>query len=97
MQKQTMYENQMPAGAERYGAPRDIESIALMPSYIIAGTELAPPSGVEYVPPIEACTIIRDNDERCRAPKAKGTDFCIGHLRAMEKAAAAAEKENESK
>jgi hypothetical protein len=26
-------------------------------------------------------------EERCRAPKAKGTDFCIGHLKRMEKLA----------
>lgn len=83
----------MPAGVERYNTVHDREVEARMPSFIgRSGTQLAPPSGTPYVPKYESCAIVRENGDRCKGPKAKGTDYCIGHLRAMEKAAKAAEE-----
>lgn len=45
----------------------------------------APWSGIEYVSPREGKCGAKD--DTCEGPRAKGTDFCIGHLRAVEKAA----------
>lgn len=50
------------------------------PSGQEAGSKLAPPGG----PYIGRNRCIA-NDDTCEGPKAKGTDYCIGHLRAMEK------------
>jgi hypothetical protein len=33
------------------------------------------------------CVGFNLKEERCRAPKAKGTDYCIGHLKRIEKEA----------
>jgi hypothetical protein len=38
--------------------------------------------------PFEDWKFCRANDQTCTARRAKGTDFCIGHLNAMEKAGA---------
>ncbi len=59
------------------------------------GVEPAPPSGVEYKTPTPHCTAISTKQEECLAPRAKGTLFCIGHLRQVEKKLAAEQKEKE--
>lgn len=38
--------------------------------------------GVEYVGHTECIA----NNYTCRGPRAKGTEYCIGHLKSMEKA-----------
>ena len=80
------------AGTERYGSTNGLQQGASLPTFAQPGTQLAPPSGNPYVPKYESCAIVRDNGDRCKGPKAKGTEYCIGHLRAMEKAAKAAEE-----
>ena len=83
--KQPIYQSQMPAGAERYGASGSTEQAAIMPSYIMSGVEPAPPSGNKYEGNQGVCNFATETNEQCRAPRAKGTDFCIGHLRHFEK------------
>lgn len=41
----------------------------------------APPGGVEYA----GHTRCIANNYSCNAPRAKGTDYCVGHLRGQEK------------
>lgn len=53
----------------------------------LAGLEdsvLAPPGGMDYV----RGSLCKGNDDSCGAPRAKGTELCIGHLRRQEKEAA---------
>jgi hypothetical protein len=80
------------AGTERYGFTSNIEQDRAMPTFAQPGTQLAPPSGTPYIPKYNSCAVIREDNARCKGPKAKGTEYCIGHLRAMEKAAKAAEE-----
>ena len=88
MTRQPMFTTQILAGCEMYNAPKDGQEIAgIMPSYMQSNTEPAPPSGIEYKAAMPTCTGLNAKEERCRAPKAKGTEFCIGHLKASEKAA----------
>ena len=83
----------MMAGVERYNTVHDREVEARMPSFVQSGTQLAPPSGVPYLGKYQTCLVVRADGAQCKGPKAKGTDFCIGHLRSMEKA----QKEQEEK
>jgi hypothetical protein len=50
----------------------------------VAGIRLAPTAGAKLAPP-SAPYIGRNrcvaNEDTCEGPKARGTDFCIGHLR----------------
>jgi hypothetical protein len=88
MNKQVVYTTQVPAGCEMYNSPKPGHEVAgIMPSYVQSNTELAPPSGVEYVAAMPTCVGFNLKEERCRAPKAKGTDYCIGHLKRIEKEA----------
>jgi hypothetical protein len=65
-----MMKNSKPAHAY-YGEP--VSGIRLAPS---AGAKIAAPSA----PYIGRNRCIA-NDDTCEGPKAKGTDFCVGHLR----------------
>lgn len=40
------------------------------------------PIGVPYQPKHRPDHLCRANDNTCKGPKAKGTDYCVGHLRA---------------
>jgi hypothetical protein len=59
----------------------------------IAGAELRPATMVDpgtfdpksLLPPSRD-GFCRENDDTCKARQAKGTDYCIGHLRSREKA-----------
>jgi hypothetical protein len=44
------------------------------------GSRLAPPSA-----PYEGRNRCVANNDTCEGPKAKGTDYCVGHLRGMAK------------
>lgn len=71
------YNNQMPAGCE----PADSRGDSIRTSMPVGnqeGTSRAPFSGIEYVPPTPTCSWM---DYTCNAYPAKGTEFCIGHLR----------------
>jgi len=83
--KEPAYKSQMPAGAERYGATTGTEQAAIMPVHIMPGVEPAPPSGNKYEGHQGVCNFLSETEEGCRAPRAKGTDYCIGHLRHFEK------------
>lgn len=83
--KEQTYKSQMPAGAERYGATSGIEQAGIMPSYIMPGVEPAPPSGNKYEGDQGVCSFVYETHDQCRGPRAKGTDYCIGHLRHIEK------------
>ena len=92
MNKEITNRGQMLVGTEVYGTASNVETASIMPSYIQSGTELAPPSGNDYIPPVPTCTYWNEITEMgCRAPKAKGTEFCIGHIRHNAKLEAAKE------
>lgn len=93
MQRLTpVYTTQVPAGCEMYGSPKPGQEVSgIMPDYIQSNTELAPPSGNEYKAAMPTCIGFNLKEERCRAPKAKGTDYCIGHLKRLEKEQASKE------
>ncbi len=102
MNKDFAHKGQALAGTEPYGTINTertgIEVQAILPTHIRPGSEPAPPSGNDYVHPYDTCHFMRplDNGDstRCGAPRAKGTDFCIGHLKRKEKEAL---KEQEDK
>lgn len=50
------------------------------PASQVAGSKIAPGSA-----PFLGRQRCVANDDTCEGPKAKGTDYCIGHLRAMSK------------
>ena len=93
MNKDLAHKTQQLAGTELYGTVHsEVNGVtvqAILPSFVKAGTEKAPPSGVEYVHPYDTCHFMRplDNGDktRCGAPRAKGTEYCIGHLKIKEK------------
>lgn len=58
---------------EYYGVP--IQGIR--PSSEVPGSRLAPPSG----PYLGRGNFCAANDDTCEGRKAKGTDYCMGHLR----------------
>jgi hypothetical protein len=82
MNKDHAHKSQALAGTEPYGTVNTlrtgIEVQAILPAHIKSNTELAPPSGIEYVHPYDT-------------PRAKGTDYCIGHLKRKEKEEASTE------
>jgi hypothetical protein len=83
------------AGVERYGLVHGLETETRMPSFVQSNTSLAPPSGNPYLGKYQTCLIIRNDGGQCKGPRAKGTDYCIGHLRSMEKAQKEQEKPSE--
>jgi len=86
MNKEITNRGQMLVGTEVYGTASNVETASIMPSYIQSGTELAPPSGNDYIPPVPTCTYWNEITEMgCRAPRAKETELCIGHLRGKNK------------
>ncbi len=85
MQRISIYQSQMPEGAERYGVSPTSEQAAMVPSYMsIADSEPAPPSGIPFGA-IDNCTAITKKGTACGGPKANDSQFCIGHLRQLEK------------
>lgn len=102
MNKDHAHKSQALAGTEPYGTVNTlrtgIEVQAILPAHIKSNTELAPPSGIEYVHPYDTCHFMRplENGDsvRCGAPRAKGTDYCIGHLKRKEKEEASTEQED---
>ncbi len=98
MNTQPINTSQGLAGTEPYGAARNVISASMQPVYVNTGTEPAFPSGNKYEGKSGVCIHEGMDGLGCKAPRAKGTDFCIGHLRKIEKALKAKEeKETESK
>lgn len=60
-----------------YGEPANRDSRP----FATADARPAPAGGMPYV----GHTRCKANDETCEAARAKGTDYCIGHLRQMAK------------
>jgi hypothetical protein len=86
------------SGTQPYGSVQGVETAAILPYYIQSGTEPAFPSGNKYEGKSGVCIHEGMDGLGCKAPRAKGTDFCIGHLRKIEKALKAKEeKETETK
>jgi len=91
MKKQTQGVGQGLAGTEPYGSVEGARLIGNARADYHAGAvagsvELAPPSGVAYGNvhyKNGLCQALNSKEEECKAPKAKGTDYCIGHLRRM--------------
>lgn len=85
MARISVYQSQMPEGAERYGVSPTSEQAAMIPVHMaVQGSEPAPPSGVRYGA-LDNCTAINKKGVACGAPKVDGQQFCIGHLRQLEK------------
>lgn len=85
MNRDSIYTNQCPAGCEpAYSAVGDLVTTA-MPAHIQTGTSPAPFTGVDYERDTD--DFCRANDNTCRGRKAKGTDYCMGHLRSFMKEA----------
>jgi hypothetical protein len=98
MPAQSVNTHQGLAGTEPYGTVQGTERTAIVPSYIQAGTEPAFPTGNKYEGKQGVCIHIGQDHNQCRGPRAMGTDFCIGHLRAIEKMIKAQEaKDTENK
>jgi hypothetical protein len=96
MNKQTQGHSQGLAGTEPYGVVAGTQHVGNgRMAYHGQGVEPAPPSGIEYKTPTPHCTALSIKEEVCLAPRAKGSLFCIGHLRQVEKKLAAQEKEEE--
>ena len=73
----SIYDNQMPPGCEPANS-RGEQVRTSMPVGVQEGTSQAPWSGIEYVPPTPTCAWY---EYSCGAYPAKGTQFCIGHLK----------------
>lgn len=97
MSTEPIYKAQGLAGTQPYGASPGAETAAILPVYINAGTEPAFPSGNKYEGKQGVCVHIGEDGMQCRGPRAKQTDFCIGHLRAIEKWIKASETKAEDK
>jgi hypothetical protein len=91
MSKQTQGQGQGLAGTQPYGTVAGARHVGNgRADYHGQGVELAPPSGVAYGGVHYGrglCQAMNSKEEECKAPKAKGTDYCIGHLRSMNKIA----------
>jgi hypothetical protein len=85
MSTQPIHTAQGLAGTQPYGATNGTETAAILPAYIQSGTEPAFPSGNKYEGKQGVCVHVGEDGMQCRGPRAKQTDFCIGHLRAIEK------------
>lgn len=86
MNRQTVHQHQALNGTERYGAAPNVEPAGRNSIYLVEGVEPAPPSGVPYggvTYKNGTCTAETNNGDFCMAPKAKGTEFCIGHIKKL--------------
>lgn len=62
------------------------ESVAMSYSSVpYAGAAVPRQLGTEHNPGHKACMFERADGQLCRGPKAKGTQYCIGHLRHFDK------------
>jgi len=89
MSKQTQGQSQGLSGTEPYGTVAGTQHIGNgRMQWHGPGVELAPPSGIAYGGvhyKNGLCQAMNSKEEECKAPKAKGTDYCIGHLNSMNK------------
>ena len=89
MNKNTVGQSQGLAGTEPYGTVAGTQHIGNgRMAYHGQGVEIAPPSGIAYGGvhyKRGLCQAMNKKEEECKAPKAKGTDYCIGHLNALNK------------
>jgi hypothetical protein len=92
MPTQPIHVSQGLAGTQPYGSVQGVETSAILPYYIQPGTEPAFPSGNKFEGKQGVCVHIGEDGMQCRGPRAKQTDFCIGHLRKIEKALKAKEE-----
>jgi hypothetical protein len=89
MNKETQGQGQALAGTQPYGYVEGTKHISNgRAQYHGQGVEIAPPSGVAYGGvhyKNGLCQAMTSKEEQCKAPKAKGTDYCIGHLNSFNK------------
>lgn len=89
MNKQTQGVGQGLAGTEPYGTVDGARHIGNgRADYHGQGVEIAPPSGIAYGGvhyKNGLCQAMNKKEEQCKAPKAKGTDYCAGHLASFDK------------
>jgi hypothetical protein len=89
MNKETQGQGQALAGTQPYGFVEGARHISNGRSdYHGQGVEIAPPSGTEYGGvhyKNGLCQAMNQKEEPCKAPKAKGTNYCVGHLNSFNK------------
>jgi hypothetical protein len=89
MNKQSQGVGQGLAGTEPYGAVEGARLIGSIRADVHGkGVEVAPPSGIAYGGvhyKNGLCQAMTIKEEQCKAPKAKNTDYCIGHLNSLKK------------
>jgi len=89
MSKETRGQGQALAGTQPYGTVAGARHIGSgMADYHGEGVEIAPPSGIPYGGvhyKNGLCQAMTNKEEQCKAPKAKGTDYCAGHLNSLKK------------
>ena len=77
------------AGTQPYGTVEGTRHVGNgRLAYHGQGVEIAPPSGIAYGGvhyKRGLCQAMTVKEEECKAPKAKGTNYCIGHLNALNK------------
>jgi len=89
MNKEMQSQSQGLSGTQPYGyveGTRHVGNGRL--AYHGQGVEIAPPSGIAYGGvhyKRGLCQAMTVKEEECKAPKAKGTDYCIGHLNSFNK------------
>lgn len=97
MNKEMQNQSQGLAGTQPYGTVEGARHVGNgRLAYHGSGVEIAPPSGIAYGGvhyKRGLCQAMNKKEEECKAPKAKGTDYCIGHLNALNKLG---EKEEEN-
>jgi len=89
MNKQTQGAGQGLAGTQPYGMVDGARLIGDgLADYHGKNVELAPPSGIPYGGVHYKgglCQAMTAKEDQCKAPKAKGTDYCVGHLNHLKK------------
>ena len=89
MNKETQGQGQALAGTQPYGFVEGARHISNgRADWHGQGVEIAPPSGIEYGGVFYKnglCQAMTAKEEQCKAPKAKGTDYCAGHLNSFNK------------
>ena len=100
MNKNTVGQSQGLAGTEPYGTVAGTQHVGNgRLRQHGEGVELAPPSGIAYGGVYYKnglCQAMNMKEEPCKAPKAKGTDYCIGHLNSFNKMTEAKKEETAS-
>ena len=87
MAREHVQSNQGLEGTEPYGSHEGVSSVGSTISKVNTGPGIEPawPTLNPVKTAMPTCVGLNLQQERCMAPRAKGTEHCIGHLRRIEK------------